>query len=149
MSLSKNIVFTAVVIALCLFVSCTDMGSNAVKAKAGEAVEVSVQVGKSVLLTPDHTVIEFSKVEADGRCPADVRCVWQGEAEIMLTLYVGNGVEHRRVKIPGLVRTPYRGETVDIAGYRIRLLQLDPYPYAEQRNTLRTYEARLEIEKIR
>ncbi|MCI0707590.1 MAG: hypothetical protein L0Y80_08925 [Ignavibacteriae bacterium] len=108
-----------VAIALAIMLSsfgflCSDAGVNSVETKPGEKVEVLLKEGNSITLEPDNFVLEFSSVEQDSRCPDDVVCVWQGEAEIMLTLLIQRGRMRRNVTIPGLVQTPYRGEAIEM-----------------------------------
>ncbi|HEY4612667.1 MAG TPA: hypothetical protein VII11_06760 [Bacteroidota bacterium] len=129
--------------------SCNDLSVSAVETKPGEKIEVRLQEHKDVLLTPDNVLVTFSDVAQDSRCPSDVVCVWAGMAEIVLKLErPQGGSENDTLRISGLVKTPYRASTIDVFGYRISLLQLDPYPKFEERNEPRVYEALLEIEKL-
>jgi len=138
-------------IAVCSFGlwSCSDLNVSAVETKPGEKIEVRLQEHKDVLLTPDNVLVTFSSVVGDSRCPEDVVCVWAGKAEISLIMENSRGAsEQHTLSIPGLVSTPYQSASVEAFGYRISLVQLNPYPKHDTMNEPRVYEAVLVIEKL-
>ncbi len=52
---------------------------------------LDVYYGESVKIPGDTTTVKFTDVTADSRCPANVQCVWAGEATIALTV---GGTQH-------------------------------------------------------
>ena len=97
-------------------------------------VPFEIAVGEASVLEPEGLQIEFESVKNDSRCPKDVVCVWEGMAEIQLRLTAASGESTpSRLTIPGLVSTPYTlGNAVEQYGYQLQLLQLSPYPHADQ-----------------
>ena len=148
MRIHKHITIAVVVALLTNGFLWTDLSMSPVEIKPGEKIEVRLKEGKSVVLAPENVVLEFSKVGTDSRCPADVRCIIAGEAEVTLRVEKGGRSIVSILQIPGLVITPYRGAVVEEFGYRISLLQLDPYPRLDERENPRVYIAQLEIEKL-
>jgi hypothetical protein len=91
----------------------------------------------------NNFTITFNKLENDSRCPATANCFWQGVATIKLTLKKAN------IEYPFTLHTlvppvyGFNNDTV-VAGYKIKLMQLDPYPVALQQNA-KEYKAKLII----
>jgi hypothetical protein len=67
----------------------------------------------------------FDSMVRDSRCPLNVNCVWQGEATIKLSLEV-NG-RKQTFQLSTLNTPAYRNDTT-IAGCKIKLLSVTPYP---------------------
>lgn len=72
----------------------------------------------------DELVIRFAAVAEDSRCPEDVRCVWEGNAEISL---VAAGLGRSPTDL-SLNTNPGFPTTAVHLGYTIRLIGLEPYP---------------------
>ena len=89
--------------------------------------------GETAALDDGALRITFDGTLNDSRCPKDVACVWAGSAEIQL--FVVQRSDQRdslSLAIPGLVSVPYTDQGfVAKAGHRFKLLQLDPYPSAD------------------
>jgi len=64
------------------------MFSVSVFAQSGESV--TVNVGDSGTLAKSKLVIKFVKVIEDSRCPADVNCIWAGNAKIEVEITKGS-----------------------------------------------------------
>ena len=69
-------------------------------------------------------VVQFTSVENDSRCPADVTCVRAGEAFVRLKVTVGQAVPQDY----SLEMVPGGQESVDIGDYIITVLELRPDP---------------------
>jgi hypothetical protein len=91
----------------------------------------------------NNFTITFTKVENDSRCATGAACIWQGVATIKLTLK--KETTEYPFTLHTLVPTVYgfNNDTV-VAGYKIKLIQLDPYPVALQPNATK-YKAKLII----
>lgn len=90
--------------------------------------------GLVVTLRLEETVtargLELRWVElADSRCPADVQCIWEGEAVVTLEVG-GDGLETTRIEL-GL-RPGGTSEPLALAGHLLRLLSVEPYPGADR-----------------
>ena len=83
-------------------------------------------VGNTAELIPNDIKITILNVE-DSRCPADVLCVWQGEAKVSINVkrdsqYLGNFT---------LINTAGH-ETQSFDGHSIKLVEVQPYPYSSK-----------------
>ena len=69
--------------------------------------------------------LRMDSVLNDSRCPTNVECFWEGNAEIRFVFKVDS------LQTPFVLNThggdPFRSDTV-ISGYKIMLLELSPYP---------------------
>jgi hypothetical protein len=83
-------------------------------------------------------------VENDSRCPADVTCVWAGNAAVRFQLGTG-----RRSKIVTLNTSSSRTflNEVEYQGYKVKLVGLDPYPRSDRKVGGRAYTATLLVSK--
>ena len=70
--------------------------------------------------------ITFDSIVQDSRCPQDVDCIWAGEVQIELLVEMGPEALHPvtlTLGFPADERAVY-----EIQGYRITLLEVNPYP---------------------
>lgn len=110
--------------------------------------EFELGLGDTVVFDGSNFEITFSFVSTDSRCPADVQCVWAGNARIILSVngpdVIGYQVE---ASIPGLVPTPFaENDPIEIDGFTIRLLRLNPYPSESTPQDTDAYRALLVVE---
>lgn len=70
---------------------------------------------------PGGRTLALVDVSADSRCPANVQCVWAGEANVLLE-WVTPG-DSRRLSV---VVSPMRGSTTTPDGVTLRVLELSP-----------------------
>ena len=106
----------------------------------------SVRPGREFRLKVKGTKlrIRFVAVENDSRCPSDVTCVWAGNAAVRLQLGTGRGsktVTLNTSKSPSFV-----GET-EYQGYKVKLVELGPYPRSDRKIAPRDYTATLLVSK--
>jgi hypothetical protein len=67
--------------------------------------------------------IRFTGVSADSRCPSDVVCIWEGDGAVL--------VEIAPLATDGRVDTLHTRldpRAIDVGGYSLELVALDPYP---------------------
>ena len=79
-----------------------------------------------VCVFDDEFSIRFVEVFADSRCPTDVVCVWEGQAEIELE-YLKNDIVMKTDTLnvrPGMLEAGVG----QFEKYHIELIKLDPYP---------------------
>ncbi len=79
----------------------------------------------------------------DSRCPSDVICIWQGETKISFNVIkdlqdLGNFILTSKTgqKDPAI-------ESLD--GYSIKLVQVEPYPYSDEKILLSDYKVTLVV----
>lgn len=112
----------------------------------GESLEIDE--GQTVRLGGDGPYLRFDDVSEDSRCPTNVVCIWQGMAVAEFSMISAAGDSVFSMAIPGLVQTPYEeNEIVVIAGFELTMLDLSPYPDAEQDETPSRYRALIRVER--
>ncbi len=85
---------------------------------------------------------------SDARCPAKVRCIWEGEAKITLIAIKNQDSLTLNIKIKGLCFDENGGcsEEHNVFGYNIKILYL--YPYPKKREIIKQkYRVKLLINK--
>ena len=138
----KRILFLFILI----FVSCktTNQSTNDVSPEQTNGDQLWLKIGEKKVLEPDGLEVSFRQLLEDSRCPKDVVCVWEGRAEIQLWLIKeGPDSIFVNVSIPQYPRSP-----IDVLGYRITLLQLDPYPRTDITYQPSDYKALLDVLKL-
>jgi hypothetical protein len=78
----------------------------------------SFKVGQSKSF--DNLKIKLNNIIGDSRCPADVKCVWQGEIKTNITLSLGTKTLKTEV-------SDY-GSGVTFEGYKLIITDAKPYP---------------------
>ncbi len=120
--------------------------------------DAGIPFGQEFRVVYDHTVsledgteVRFLDLKKDTRCPEDALCAYDGEAVILVALEredrLGDLVE---VPIPGLVDrySKQRHRQKEFWGYRITLLQLDPYPLSDHAESKFRYVATLRVDAL-
>lgn len=74
--------------------ACSDQ--SIIEVDAGQAfvdgpVEVTLEPGQEKRVAGTVVRVGFVRVVGDSRCPVDVTCVWEGNAEVEVGLSVGTG----------------------------------------------------------
>ena len=117
----------------CLLAACSGSPAEVLPGR-----EFELELGQAVRIAGTDLNVSFVAVEQDSRCPADVTCVWAGDASVNLRL-LGTGcdtlmrlhthLEPRRgegcalsFEVRGLEPTPRSGEPPSERRYRLRLL---------------------------
>lgn len=111
----------------------------------------SLKVGETVRLQPDNLIVGFQKVINDSRCPSNARCIWEGIADLQLwILKLGLDTAYVKASIYGYVTksSTDRHLAVEVLGYRMTVLQLDPYPGTHIDSSLPNYVATIRVSKI-
>jgi hypothetical protein len=103
-----------------------------------------------VMILEDGNKITFLELVREARCPEDALCTWDGEAEIAVALErVDESGTVVSLTIPGFTDRYSTEKHVPetVWGYRLTLLQLDPYPQIDRSEGRRRYVATLMVEK--
>jgi len=145
-------------IALILLVAC----DNPVAPEVELEEPFWLPIARSRTLQPDGLTVTFDNLLAEGRCPdsPQIRCVWEGFAEIHLQLKrtansrtsataIDTGLD---LRIMGFVnrQDSLRHVVKDTLGYRFTLLQLDPYPQdLQDSQSAKAYKALLNISRAK
>jgi len=128
-----------------LFASCED--NNIISQIAVLDEPFRLKLGQAKILHSENLIVGFSELVGDSRCPEDVVCVLAGQAKIELWLLKpAQDTTFLSVLIPGFVTAESKPHALTgIFNYRIKLLQLDPYPLTSRQTRLFDYEALLVI----
>jgi hypothetical protein len=103
-----------------------------------------LSVGQEVSTADGKLKIKFLSVAEDSRCPKGVNCIWEGNARVVLQVGKVNGTP---VKLE-LNTSPREGTAGGGHGqYLIKLVEVAPYPVAEQPIKPQSYAVTLVVSK--
>lgn len=134
---------------LTLIAACDNEESETIFVNINEIF--TIKHGESITVKPDNFNIGFCEVISDSRCPTNLRCFWEGVAEIKVWICEpGQATNFIELPLYGYVdlEDTMNHVTVDTLGYRLSLLQLDPYPYEHEERDYSEYEATIFISNI-
>jgi len=127
-------------------VSC--MGAtDKVAEQTGEAVldrDFKIHYGQELTLQGQDLKIKFASLLDDSRCPANVKCVWEGDVKLLISVRQGNA-EDSLLELHTNRRFTQEGK---YQHYVIRLVAVDPHPRTNFKNKQNDYIATLRITKI-
>ncbi|MCA1565030.1 MAG: hypothetical protein LC803_05240 [Acidobacteria bacterium] len=142
------------ILTLCLLATFVAVAGTAPTAAGGGRARKKIMldknfvlnVGQEVLTADGKLKIKFVSVPEDSRCPKGVNCIWAGNARVMLQVGKPTGTP---VKLE--LNTNPR-EATDGAGggygqYLIKLVEVAPYPVAEQTIKPQSYAVTLVVSK--
>jgi hypothetical protein len=132
----KNLVLFVV---LFLTLVCVDAGLEPAASRVAPGEDFSLRFGEKAIVQGTNLTIEFADVGSDSRCPADVMCIWAGNAEVRLEIL---GLDSL---ISVVLNTTEPPASAVVAGYEIMLKQLDPYPVSTKQIEKKDYIATLRI----
>ena len=111
-----------------------------------EPVEVSLgqsfalKLGRQAAVSSEKLRIRFASVPQDSRCPKGEQCITAGEARVALEVSVGDAA-------PTAVELG-TSEEVDVAGFQVRLVGLEPYPVSGRPLHPEEYVATLVLRRL-
>ena len=139
-----NRIASLVLICLMAFTCAETLAANPHASGALDVVrlgrEFKLKAGQQVTVKRTKLRIRFIAVENDSRCPADVTCVWAGNAAVQLQL--GTGRSSKTVTLNTSKSQSFVGET-EYRGYKVKLVDLSPYPRSNRKIARRDYTATL------
>lgn len=106
--------------------------------------QVTLHVGETVVV--NHVDITFDGVLEDSRCPVDVTCVWEGNAQIELgvgPVFGGDGPTFQMI-----LNTNHGPRQGEAWGQRITLVEVRPEPVSTGPLPADAYEVDLKVERI-
>jgi len=105
--------------------------------------EFSLKVGSPVMIHSEQLEVRMESVGLDSRCPVNVTCVWEGDAQVTIGL-------SRQAQAPGRLQlhTSRQFATEDTyLNYRVRLTALTPAPREGDRIEPGSYTATLVVSR--
>jgi hypothetical protein len=89
----------------------------------GLGVPFDLGVGEGATVNGEGLTVTFNGVGEDSRCPIDVQCEWEGDAEVDVTLSRSGSTPLNTV-----LHTTLTPQSVSYNGYTVTLNDLDPDP---------------------
>jgi hypothetical protein len=111
------------------------------QARAGH--EFKIKVGDVIKIDGEDLKIKFKNVAQDSRCPADVNCVWAGNAEVVLELTEDKCTSALTLNTQDS-NEPDKGKA---GRYKFKLVKLDPYPRSDRKIAPGDYVATMLVSK--
>ena len=102
--------------------------------------EIDIRYGEEVAVAGSVLKVTFASVAEDSRCPADVVCVWQGNAGVQLGVRMGMGPT-----FPLRLNTTVEPRDAQWQDLRFTLLEVRPYPRTDTPSTVEDYSIKLRI----
>ncbi|MCK4446766.1 MAG: hypothetical protein KAW56_06760 [Candidatus Marinimicrobia bacterium] len=134
---------------LILLTTCDNEESENIYVNINETF--TLKCGESVIVKPDNLDLGFYEVISDSRCPTNLRCFWEGAAEIKVWI-CEPGQSAKFIKLPIYGDVTYEDTikhvVIDTLSYQLSLLQLDPYPDEFEERDYSEYEATIFISNI-
>jgi hypothetical protein len=81
-----------------------------------------IQLGRSASVDGGRLVLTFVSRGADSRCPANVVCVWMGDALVRIAARIGSTSLEREL------HTGLEPHSLNVNGYVVTVVGLLPYP---------------------
>lgn len=131
-------------IALIIFGFCNDSGTNPQKNNFTLSDTLIIKYQEELLNEEEKISIKFNELIGDGRCPIDVICFWEGDAEVRFGF--SNSSESIEFNLHTAANL-FNKDTV-ILGYHIKLQDVFPYPHSEKVVSKNKYEAKIIIDKV-
>lgn len=102
-----------------------------------------IKYGQELTVKGQNLKVKFDALLDDSRCPSDVKCVWEGDAKILISVRRANAGAS---KIE-LHTSPNFKQAGKYQRYVVKLVSLDPYPKTRGEKKQSDYVATLLITK--
>ena len=97
--------------------------------------------GEAATIEDSRVRVQFVRVSGDSRCPADAVCIQGGDALVHIRAGEGNMVEYE------LHTGDESRAAITHAGFRIALINLQPYPFSSRTIQPDEYRAMLRVSR--
>jgi len=139
---------------LCLLATLVAIAGAAPTAACGGRARKKIMLGKNFVLNVGQEVltadgklkIKFVSVLEDSRCPKGVNCIWAGNARVMLQVGKPTGAP-LKLELNTNPREATDGAGSGYDQYLIKLVEVAPYPVAEQTIKPGNYAVTLVVSK--
>ena len=137
----KSIVLAILISILFLF-SCSLPTSDSEKYNFNLGDTLSLHYKVAYYNQETEITIKFDSLLNDSRCPVDLRCFWEGDAEVKLHFKKGSD----RADFTLHTAAAYFNSDTLLYGNIIKLIDLQPYPHSEIFYDQRDYIVKLVVE---
>ncbi len=117
-----------------LLIQCNNSGTPLNPAPGHE---FEINYGQSRTLDNYPLTIKFKNVIEDSRCPENAVCVWEGNARIAIEVSQKDFI----------LNTVLEPEEIDYLGFKIRLIEVYPYPKINEQIEIEDYTIKLVVDK--
>ena len=126
-------------------IGATDSGASTEERTGGAVLgrDFKMKYGQELTVKGHDLHVKFTALRDDSRCPANVTCVWEGNATILMLVRQANA-EESQMELHTSRKFPQEGQYQQ---YVIRLVALDPYPRTHSKIKQSEYMATLQITK--
>jgi len=101
-----------------------DVSSPSTSTQSGPRTDtLSIRLGQSALVDGGRLELKFDTRVADSRCPANVVCVWAGDAHVRLTTRLSGGAS-----TTSDLHSTTPPITLKVDRYTITMIGMTPYP---------------------
>lgn len=107
---------------VCILASCSKTRDD----NYGGNLRVQLHNCKTISDSTGEPQLCFDRVVEDSRCPSNKVCIWEGAAVGAFTFKVNSASYSFNMSTTRFPNRP-TNDTI-VAGYRIKFLELDPYP---------------------
>jgi hypothetical protein len=104
--------------------------------------EFTLAPGESAAVNGTNLRLTFDRVSEDSRCPADVNCIWEGDAVVLLKVKADAEEESREVHTQGGAA---RSRNAPAGDYVVTLVRLEPVPRSTGAIEASAYRATLRV----
>ena len=102
--------------------------------------QITLGYGKTAKV--GDTAVTFARVVSDSRCPVNVNCIWEGNAQIEVAVECAGRTETVELNTTG------PKQSAEAEGYSIKLIELKPVPRASEKTKPAEYKATLELKRL-
>jgi len=141
---------TAILFVAVLLAACAAQASNPWYSgrEVALATDFDLPVGEKVGVAGTRLVVEFVRVAEDSRCPMNARCIWEGNARVVVRVeeFASKATEKvRSISNTLELNTSERFATRQSFGkFDVVLVHLEPTPMTGEK--VEKYVARLRVE---
>lgn len=139
--MKKLIIIITIVILLDL-ISCSDPSTQPDSASFNLGDTLLINYKETFVNSENDLSISFENLISDGRCPIDLMCFWEGDAEIEFKFTMENNTSFFSLHTAG----NYFTKDTIIYGNSIKLIDLFPYPHSKIIYKPKDYSVRIVIE---
>jgi len=124
------------------FTFCTDSINQSEDALFKLSDTLSLHYQEKLVNNDENISISFNSLISDGRCPTDLKCFWEGDAELLFEFRKDNQSSKFSLHTAG----NYFTKDTLLYGYSIKLMDVHPYPHSKTHYEPEEYVAKLVIE---
>ncbi|MEI6409945.1 MAG: hypothetical protein WCR52_11210 [Bacteroidota bacterium] len=95
-------------------------------------------------VAPINLQVVFKSLISDSRCPTDGICVWQGQADVEIQSKLGSATQPDSLRVGGNI-SPSDPDFATAFGYKIRLIDVLPYPASSNSIPVNNYSIKVVV----